>query len=64
MRSLIPLPLYVLGPACLGAATPAIFQGNSVIIRPSHSRLPAEANFQASNFYCYYTEVGYLSFGW
>jgi len=47
------------------SATGQIFQGNSIMIVPSKtSHHPADASFTASNFYCYFTPRGYLSFGW
>ncbi|KAI0837757.1 hypothetical protein F5Y06DRAFT_63792 [Hypoxylon sp. FL0890] len=61
--------MLILGLGGLGALAsefPAtIFQGNSIIMTPSSSsRYPGDAHFRASNFYCYATAQGYLSFGW
>ncbi|ORY58746.1 uncharacterized protein BCR38DRAFT_489105 [Pseudomassariella vexata] len=50
--------------AAAAAAGPTLFQGNSVIITPSSSQYPSDATFKTSNFYCYASEKGYLSFGW
>ncbi|KAK3343634.1 hypothetical protein B0T25DRAFT_303220 [Lasiosphaeria hispida] len=47
------------------AASPSLFQGNSVIITPSKtSVLPQDANITSAHFYSYIGESGYFSFGW
>lgn len=42
-----------------------IFHGTSVITTPNyHTHHPANSIWQTSSFYCYFTEAGYVSFGW
>ena len=65
VRFLVYLSLLASTPALPRAVGQSIFQGNSVIIVPSNtSRYPGDASYRASNFYCYATPRGYLSFGW
>ncbi|KAJ3541478.1 hypothetical protein NM208_g4597 [Fusarium decemcellulare] len=42
-----------------------LFQGNSILIKPSiTSLMPGDANFTAAHFYSYIAPEGYFSFGW
>lgn len=42
-----------------------IFHGTSVVLYPNTtSKYPGDSTFVGANFYCYFTPVGYLSFGW
>ena len=42
-----------------------LFHGTSIIVYPNTTSLwPGNSTFVAANFYCYYTPLGYLSFGW
>ncbi|KAK4449033.1 hypothetical protein QBC34DRAFT_463613 [Podospora aff. communis PSN243] len=42
-----------------------LFQGNSILIRPSETSVyPKDANITSAHFYSYITDEGYFSFGW
>jgi len=48
-----------------GANAQYIFHGTSIVIYPNAtSEWPSDSKFVAANFYCYFTPLGYLSFGW
>ena len=57
--------LYLAAALITSANAQYIFHGTSVVIYPNvTSTWPSDSKFVAANFYCYFTPVGYVSFGW
>jgi hypothetical protein len=65
MHWLTALVVRLLGLFAICSNAQGLFHGTSIVLYPNATSIwPSDSTFVAANFYCYFTPVGYLSFGW